>query len=51
MQHQCRPATNARRFVGARTLESDDKPPSGEAGEGLEGAGVRVLVVPGAGTP
>lgn len=38
-------------IVGALTLESEDKPPSGEAGEGLEGTGVRVLVVPDAGHP
>lgn len=38
-------------IVGARTLEADDKPPSGEAGEGLEGTGVRVVVVPDAGHP
>lgn len=33
-------------IVGARTLEADEKPPSGEAGDGLEGTGVRVLAVP-----
>lgn len=38
-------------IVGARTLELDAKPPSGEAGEGLEATGVRVIVVPDAGHP
>ena len=31
--------------VGAHTLAAPQKPPSGEAGEGLEGTGVRVAVV------
>lgn len=38
-------------IVGARTLEADAKPPSGEAGEGLEATDVRVIVVPDAGHP
>jgi pimeloyl-ACP methyl ester carboxylesterase len=38
-------------IVGARTLEADVKPPSGEAGEGLEATDVRVIVVPDAGHP
>lgn len=38
-------------IVGARTLEAGQKPPSGETGEGLEGTGVRVMVVPDAGHP
>jgi pimeloyl-ACP methyl ester carboxylesterase len=38
-------------IVGAWTLEAEAKPPSGEAGEGLEGTGVRVIVVPDAGHP
>jgi pimeloyl-ACP methyl ester carboxylesterase len=38
-------------IVGAWTLEAEEKPPSGEAGEGLEDAGVRVLIVPDAGHP
>jgi pimeloyl-ACP methyl ester carboxylesterase len=33
-------------LVGSRTLEADEKPVSGEAGEGLEGTGVRRFVVP-----
>lgn len=37
-------------IVGERTLEGE-RPQSGEAGDGLEGTGVRVLVVPGAGHP
>jgi pimeloyl-ACP methyl ester carboxylesterase len=37
--------------VGAWTLEAEEKPPSGEAGEGLENTGVRVVVVPDAGHP
>ena len=36
-------------LVGAWTLEAEDQPPSGEAGERLEGTGVRVIVVPDAG--
>jgi hypothetical protein len=36
-------------IVGAWTLEAKDKPPSGEAEDGLEGTGVRVVVVPDAG--
>lgn len=38
-------------IVGARTLEADDKPLSGEAGDRLEGTGVSVIVVPDAGHP
>lgn len=38
-------------IVGARTLEAGDRPPSGEAGDGLEGTDVRVVVVPDAGRP
>jgi pimeloyl-ACP methyl ester carboxylesterase len=38
-------------IVGAWTLEAEEKPPSGEAGEGLEGTGVTVSVVPDAGHP
>ncbi len=37
--------------VGAWTLEADENPPSGEAGEGLEGTGVEDMVVPDAGHP
>lgn len=33
-------------IVGARTLEAGDRPPSGEAGDGLEGTGVGLLVGP-----
>lgn len=36
-------------IVGAWTLETDEKPPSGEAGEGLEGSEVDVRVVADAG--
>lgn len=38
-------------IVGARTLEAAEPPPSGEAGDGLEGTGVRLLVVPDSGHP
>jgi pimeloyl-ACP methyl ester carboxylesterase len=36
-------------LVGSRTLEADEKPASGEAGEGLDCTGVRRLIVPDAG--
>ena len=36
-------------LVGSRTVEADEKPASGEAGEGLDGTGVRRLIVPDAG--
>lgn len=35
--------------VGSRTLEAEEKPASGEAGEGLEGTAVKRIVVPNAG--
>lgn len=38
-------------IVGARTRDADDRSPSGEAGDGLEGTGVSVIVVPDAGHP
>lgn len=38
-------------IVGAWTVEAEEKPPSGEAGEGLDGTDVRVIVVPDAGHP
>lgn len=38
-------------IVGELTRASEDRPPSGEAGDGLEGTGVRLLVVPDAGHP
>jgi pimeloyl-ACP methyl ester carboxylesterase len=38
-------------IVGAWTVAAEEKPPSGEAGEGLKGTGVRVLTVPDAGHP
>lgn len=36
-------------LVGSRTLEADEKSASGESGEGLDGTGVRRLIVPDAG--
>jgi pimeloyl-ACP methyl ester carboxylesterase len=36
-------------LVGQWTLEADEKPRSGEAGDGLEGSAIRVVVVPQAG--
>jgi pimeloyl-ACP methyl ester carboxylesterase len=36
-------------LVGERTLEASDKPASGEAGDGLEGTGVRRFIVANAG--
>ena len=36
-------------IVGSRTLEADEKPASGEAGDRLDGFGVRRLIVPDAG--
>lgn len=38
-------------IVGERTYEATERPPSGEAGDGLEGTPVRLLVVPDAGHP